>query len=177
MRRYSSQFVRQGYTLLEVLVVMAIIVLMTAIAYPTLEAMYGNVRMTAAVDQIRGQWGEARAQAIDDGQAYRFSMMAGQGKFRLAPDLPEFWSGGDTSGLMDGEALVVEDHLPKGVEFSAGNSGATGDWQQVVVFMPDGSCKEDAELMLTAKGLRSVNIRIRGLTAVATVTTLKREGR
>src|SRR5829696_2345444 len=54
---------RPGVTLIEVLLVMALILALGAIAYPTLSAMYGDVRVKAAADDVRAALTEARAQA------------------------------------------------------------------------------------------------------------------
>src|SRR4051794_15075176 len=112
---------RHGFTLLEVLLVVAVIVILGAMAYPSIEAMYGDVRLSAAADQVRARWADARTKAIEDGRPYRFATQP-DGQFRIAPDAPEFWSGGggtpaDASDA-DTPPLVLEDSLPKGVSFS-----------------------------------------------------------
>src|SRR5688572_33363402 len=108
---------RPGLTLLEVRLVMAILLLLGAIAYPTLSAMYGDVRVKAAADEVRGAWTEARARAIEDGRAYRFAVEPGTGKFRVAPDQSEFWDrrGGSDDDL-DATPHVHEDEPPNGVQ-------------------------------------------------------------
>ena len=107
---------RPGLTLLEVLLVMAILLTLAAVAYPTLSAMYGDVRVKAAADQVRASWTEARAKAIEDGRAYRFSVEPGTGKFRVAPDGPEFWddSGGGAGDENAPPPLIAEGKLSDG---------------------------------------------------------------
>lgn len=173
--RASNPFTpRHGYTLLEVLVVVALIAIIAALAVPNIEGMYGHVRMSASIDQVRAQWAEARAHAIDNGVPYKFSVMMGQERFRVAPDLPEFWNGGDTSGgqLEEGTAYVHEDSLEKGIVFTNGSNGTSGDWHTVAIFLPNGECKEDADVTLGGQGYRSHQIRVRGLTGVVTVQPL-----
>jgi len=123
---------------------------------------------------VRAQWAEARAHAIDQGVPYKFGVMMGQNKFRVAPDLAEFWSGGDSSGgqLEEGTAYVHEDELQKGVQFTNASGGSSGDWQPVAIFMPNGECKEDAELTLGGQGYRPQLLKIRGLTGVVTIQAL-----
>src|SRR5215207_2493825 len=122
---------RRGFTLLEVTLVMAVIVLMAAIALPSIEVMYGDVRLTAAADQIRGTWANARTKAIEEGRPYRFAVQP-DGKFRIAPDAGDFWTGGggtptDNTEANDPDAppLILEDALPKGVLF--GDETNSGD--------------------------------------------------
>lgn len=168
--RAPNSLSRRGYTLLEILVVVAVIAIIAALATPSIEGMYGHVRMTASIDQVKGQWAEARAHAIDHGVNYKFAVMMGQNRFRVAPDLAEFWSGGDASGqLEEGTAYVHEDELQKGVLFTSASGGTPGEWQQVAVFMPNGECKEDAELTLGGTNYRSHVMKIRGLTGVVSV--------
>src|SRR5512142_2745707 len=95
---------RRGFTLLEVMLVMVILVALGALVYPTLSAMYGDVRVKAAADQVRAAWTEARANAIEGGQNYRFAVQPGTGKFRVAPDGPGFWDGSSGGGPTDDNA-------------------------------------------------------------------------
>ena len=53
--------VRPGYTLLEIILVLAIIVILAAVAYPSVEGMYTGVRLRAGVDGLRGAMMQARA--------------------------------------------------------------------------------------------------------------------
>ena len=162
---------RPGYTLLELLLVMAILVLMAGIAYPTLAGMYRDVRVKAAADQVRGAWTEARANAIEDGEAYRFSVQPGTGKYRIAPDSPESWDG--SNGNRDENAApahILEDELPSSITFEvAGGDGASG-WVTVVVFNPDGGCQDDCEITLKeSDGSSPVVVRVRAMTGAISV--------
>src|SRR5262245_17202923 len=104
---------------MELVIVLAVLVMLATLVYPSIDAMYGDYRVTAATDIIRSSWAMARARAIDDGQAYRFAIVPGRGNFRVAPDNSAFWGGGDMPSSADpGTApLVLEDALPKGVRF------------------------------------------------------------
>ena len=69
---------RRAFTLMEVALVLALILVLAAITVPSLESMYGDVKLTAATDLIRARWADARTQAIEEGRAYRFAIMPGQ---------------------------------------------------------------------------------------------------
>src|ERR1700756_3400429 len=85
---------RRAYTLFELLLVLALLVLLAAIAYPTLDGVLATFRMTEAADMVRANWADARAYAMNEGRSYRFAVISGKGNFRVAPDSPEFWGGG-----------------------------------------------------------------------------------
>src|SRR5438105_14721693 len=138
---------RRGFTLLEVTLVMAVIVLLAAMAYPSLEAMYADIRLTAAADQIRAAWADARARAIEDGQPYRFAVLPQDGRYRVAPD-SDFQADGGGAPVGDSELppLVIEDSLPKGVRFAddgLAGEGDAGGWTTLGKFQPDGTASRD----------------------------------
>lgn len=158
----------RGFTILETLLVLALIIIIAAVAVPSIDAMYSDVKLTAAADTVRGKWADARARAVEDGIAYRFSVVPLTGKFKVAPDA------GDDAQMDDsGDApLKIEDTLPGNVTFndaSQGNSdGSDGDYQSVVVFLPDGTAREDVEVGFRSRGTRTLILRLRGLTGAVT---------
>jgi hypothetical protein len=170
---------------MELVIVLAVLVVLATMVYPSIDAMYGDYRVTAATDIIRSSWALARARAIDDGQAYRFAIVPGRGNFRVAPDNSAFWAGGDAppAGDQSTAPLILEDALPKGVRFVtadavAGGAVQAGDsalppggvdpgmWTSVVTFLPDGTAVEDVEIIFSARGARPMVLRLRGLTGV-----------
>src|SRR5437588_5623421 len=66
---------RPAFTLFELVLVMAILVMLAAVATPTLDSLYGTFRVTAAADSIRAAWADARTHAMNEGCAYRFSVV------------------------------------------------------------------------------------------------------
>ena len=152
---------RPGLTLIEVLLVMALLIALGAVAYPTLSAMYGDVRVKAAADEVRAAWTEARARAIEDGRAYR-----------VAPDAGEFWDG--SGGPADENAAppyIQEDDLPDRIVFEPqGDLPSDGAWTTVVVFNPDGSCQSDTEIALKEDDDSTVVVvRVRAMTGAISV--------
>jgi prepilin-type N-terminal cleavage/methylation domain-containing protein len=170
---------RRGFTIVEVLLVAAVIVMLAAMAYPSIEAMYGDLRLTAAADQVRGRWADARTRAIEEGRPYRFSTQP-DGQYKIAPDTSEYWSGsGETTAgdenNSDSAPLVIEESLPQGLKFSDESpSGDTdsGSWQTAIKFLPDGTASADKSITIQADGYRPVQLRVRALTGAVTVDTL-----
>jgi len=162
---------RPGFTLFELLLVMAIIVIMLAVAYPTMMAWYGDSRVKSAADDIRGAWAEARAHAIDEGVNYRFAVNWDNGRFKVAPDDTDHWNGDDSQDIDETTgtgALALRKTLPKGILFTpAPDFNGTPDgsgWTTLINFLPDGTCRENAAIHLNADGVQAITLRMRGLT-------------
>jgi prepilin-type N-terminal cleavage/methylation domain-containing protein len=189
---------RPGYTLFEVLLVMAVLVLLGTIALPSLDAMYADARLSAGVDGVRAAMSQARNQALEEGRPYRLAVIPGKGNYRIGPDSPDFWNGGNGPDSTDPDhpTLVREDALPPGVTFTTdpNQSGAefgedtvlppgtaTPDqWAPVMVYLPDGSVQDDGTtgsgyVQMTFR-LRSANpvvLKVRSLTGVITAHVLR----
>ena len=168
---------------------MTIMVMMSVAAYSSFDGIMAYVRKNGAADSIKGAWAQARARAIEDGIPYRFSIIPGTTRYRVAPDKAEFWSGNPANGSdTDNPPLILDDDLPKGVRFNfkgnappaaATNTDAMSDaapadsgaWQTVAVFLPDGTARDDVEITLAHDGTNSIMLRLRSLTGtVKTVT-------
>lgn len=179
---------RRAYTLFEVVLVVAVMVILGALAYPRLDNLYSDFRLTQASDQVRACWAEARAHAMNEGRIYRFAVVTNQGAYRLAPDTAEFWSGANTppapaAGDSSTPTYSVEDALPKGVRFAmmddlpasgqagGGQAADSGPWTPVAYFLPDGSAREDVEIAFTASRAQPLVVRLRALTGAVTVRT------
>jgi prepilin-type N-terminal cleavage/methylation domain-containing protein len=174
---------RRGFTLFESIMVLAILALTAAIIAPTIQSMYGDTPLTASADAVKARWADARARAMGEGRPYRFAVMENTGRYRIAPDSPEFWDG-MTSGTMpvstgaDQPAFVFEDKLPQDVRFCTpeglasnqqGQAAAAGsDWVCPIVFRPDGTAAVDAEIAFADSGGRPLVLRLHAATGAVT---------
>ncbi len=164
-----------AFTLIEVMMVLAIILIIGALAYPSLESMQGRFRLDASVDQIKGRFAECRAHSIEEGTPYRFAVHPETSQYKIAPDTQDHWDNSTgTSGIIDPDAhpLMVEEEIEKDVlfRFSEGStlsSDSTG-WTTVAIFQADGTCKDDAEIRFELEGMAKT-VKIRALTGIIQV--------
>ncbi len=183
---------RSGYTLLELLLVMAVLVMLGAVFYPSLESSYGYFKVSAAADSIKGAWAQARARAIQDSTPYRFAVLPGTTRYRVAPDRPEFWSGNPPDPTdADNPPLILNGKLD-GITFDlSGNAPPSGErnkdedsdkapanpsaYVAVAVFLTDGTAREDAVVPLQAPGAKPIKLKLRALTGTFKTETSKED--
>jgi prepilin-type N-terminal cleavage/methylation domain-containing protein len=82
---------RPGFTLLETLIVLAIMVILAGLTYPSIKGSFGYYKLHGAVDSVRAAWAHARSQAILESRPYRFAVEPNGSHYRVAPDQPDFW--------------------------------------------------------------------------------------
>jgi prepilin-type N-terminal cleavage/methylation domain-containing protein len=177
---------RPGFTLLEVVLVAALLVILAAITYPTASSMYAHEKVKAAADSVRGSMANARSRAVSEGRRYKLAVVANKGNFRIAPDSPSYWSGsgtGDEGASNRTGPLVLTDKLPKGISFSTGASDSAsfgGDddanesvswdsWTDAATFLPDGTATEDRDITLSVNGTKPVVLKLRAMTGTVTM--------
>jgi prepilin-type N-terminal cleavage/methylation domain-containing protein len=173
---------RRGVTLFESLVVLAILVVAAAAVTPALNTFAGNTPLTAAADAVKARWADARSRAVTEGRPYRFAVMEGTGKYRVAPDSPEFWegsAGGSNPPAGDGtQPLVMDECLPAEIRFTGagqgggqpGASGGGGHWGCPIVFQPDGTTQQDAEVAFGGANGKALVLRVRAATGAVTTS-------
>jgi type II secretory pathway pseudopilin PulG len=190
---------RTGYTLFELILVLAIIILLAAIAYPSLDGMYADFKVQAAADQVRSQCVTARTQAINEGRPYCFSVMPDGNRSRVAPLELNGGSANGNGERSGPDAQPLEVTLPKGVTFGAVENGPVAASQLAnarpgggmpggtvsgtdsagftiaVVFLPNGEALEDKDIVISVKGAKPLVVRVRSLTGVVTVQKYQSE--
>jgi len=188
---------RGGFTLFEMVLVMAIVVILAAIAYPSLNGLVAGDKglsgvpgQKAALDEIRGKLAEARARAQEDGRPYRVAIVPGKGNYRIAPEGDDFWSGsGKASADSQGhKALVFAGTLPAGSRFASSDSPAncscsdeqTSDdpehvspccYVELVTFLPNGDARAGGRIGLATVEARPIVLQIQAHTG--NLTTLE----
>jgi type II secretory pathway pseudopilin PulG len=181
---------RRGYTLLELVLVGALMVIIAALSYPSIDSMYSYYKVQAATDAVRAAWANARIHAMEEGRAYRFSVIPGKGNYRVAPDSAEFWSGSTPEHDPNNPFLVCEEALPSKVHFAlqgVGSDGPEGDNEEpgkvdaaqyitVAIFNPDGTAQDDCEITFHHGSTRGMTLSLRSITGMGTVKPANPEG-
>lgn len=177
---------RGGFTILETILVMVVLVVLASLAIPSMQAVYGPTNIEAAADEVRSVFSNARNRAIEEGRPYRCEMnTADPTKIRYVPDIG--------TEEESSTALEPERELPKGIQLVldgeqrlAGGSDAPqsqsdttseAGWTKLVVFLPDGSCSSDIELTVQDGVNQSIILTLRGMTGAVTQRSAPPEAR
>jgi prepilin-type N-terminal cleavage/methylation domain-containing protein len=183
---------KPGFTLIEMILVLAILVVAAAAVAPSLRGVMRNNSLRAAADKVRTEWTRAHVKAMKTGRIQVFRYELGGTKYKTEP-----WVTGDDSlegapstgsGFGAGAAVAElpdERDLPEGAKFfggdlttdsraqaveqelaAAGNSEAK--WSRPVLFYSDGS-SSDAFVVVGNDHEAGIRVDLRGLTGVVKV--------
>jgi len=173
---------RHGYTLVELLIVLAVIIILGAVIGLTFDGHYGNTRQKAAADGVRARMADARAKAMEQGTWYRLAINTEGTRIRLAPDGPEFASltADDPPSL---DSRVTEDQFEQGVTaqviFDSDDQQQQDSvgWITIATVGPEGICKEDGALVrVREKDFAPIDVRVRGVIGSARVVRSRQNG-
>lgn len=170
---------RSGLTMLELLLVLAILLAVGAMSVPALQGALGKRDMENACEFVREHMDKGRTNAIETGFVYQFRYEPGGSRFVIIPDLGGLSEGSDGSKYFRfsgeiyasikfqeeldspgmGETLdrTWFEGLPDQLELSR-----TG-WSTPVEFTFEGRA-EDSSFYLMDDAERSAKLTIRGLT-------------
>jgi type II secretion system protein H len=186
-RRWNLLKEAGGFTLMELLIVLAIMVLMAGACWPMLRGVMDKAYLADAAKGLRTVLSQARLDAIDSGVPRQFRFQPGGTQYELAvyaftDDSLLANAGGETTS-----DTTVRYDLPQGIQFAApaadaddsssdnADASRSGDeWSQAILFYPNGH-SDNLRLRLSgAKGMY-VEVWLRGITGVAKVGPIERE--
>jgi len=175
---------RKAFTLIELILVMAIIVMIASLATPMMTRMIGRQSLTQGANRVRVEMGRARVEAIKTGNVQALFFLPQGNWFNVAPfsQLPQ------QSGIASRELAQLNNRiytgyedsfLPKGIRFTAGameidsrSAQTLGDFKvdsdsiQPCLFYPDGTA-QDATIYLQDDRRNRIAVVLRGLTGSA----------
>ncbi|MSU80113.1 MAG: prepilin-type N-terminal cleavage/methylation domain-containing protein [Gemmataceae bacterium] len=167
---------RSGYTLMEIIVVVAIILVVMTLAVPAAMTWLADARADAAADMVRARLTDARSKAMEDGRPWRLAYLANTGYFQLAPEESMEWEAVQQSNTKQTD--VIRDELPKDILFVASpddlvgkrEAGTVGNmWETIAIYMPNGSARDDSLTYFGKVGVAPARARLRALTGSITI--------
>jgi prepilin-type N-terminal cleavage/methylation domain-containing protein len=186
---------RRGYTLMEMLLVLAILVVAAAVSAPALRGVMRNAELRAAAETVRAQWTRAHVAAMKTGRIQVFHYEIGGRKYKTTPwmsddDALESAAGESPSGfsapIAAGSAEFPTDkELPEGAKFVGGDmandnrsltieteiaqlSQDSVQWSRPILFYPDGT-SSDAYVIVGNDFELGMRVELRGLTGVVKI--------
>jgi len=187
---------RPGFTLLELLVVVAILVVMAALVAPNVVSQVQETRVAQAAESVRDIIARSRTFALDTGIDYQFRYEPNGRKFVVLPVELEPSDSNSTGGrsetsnylrlsgeLNEGFRLLAADDDNQRIESLEANwfgqldnalqlSQAT--WSSPIVFRFDGTA-DDADLQVTTDERLAADLSVPGLTGGVSVSRVYRE--
>ena len=171
-----TRSVPRAITVLELLLVMAIIGVLVGLAWPVLDSSLADAKVQSAADQVRGVLMGARVRAIQQGVPYRFVWTSRTfGYEPVGPKSQRDDASGDESSHTAGKGDDrLREVLPEGVRLVWATPSPSldvlpdeeTDGPLPIVFQPDGTTT-DAIWRMVSSGGRSVRIELVGLTGRA----------
>jgi len=166
------------------MLVLAILVAMGAIAWPSFSRAYESSKLKATADKVLSILGKARVQAMTSGQTQVFKFQKDSGTYTVE-QLPDDSATLDASATSDAAATSSSKaagcQLPEGYVFSAGDrvlddrtaaaesaitSSNFDTSSPPVLFYSDGTSSE-AQLTIANQNGRTITISLRSLTGTA----------
>lgn len=105
----------RGMTLVEILVVLALLVVIGGLVVPVFTGSFASVRLRRAGDQVVTGWSRARSEAIESGQPYQFRFTPESGKFIIEP-----WT-----GLLGEEGLASQNSSSSSASSASASTSST----------------------------------------------------
>ena len=168
---------RNGVTLLEILLVVAVLTILAGLAVPLWSGLLATEKVKQGADILRAELGSTRVMAIREGEEYAFCYTPDTGQFWQEPlsQSTQFSGAVNTLAPSSKLSLPPKNFLPEGVTFMAGEaqestrseevedeSGAANGYERVI-FYPDGTA-QTAGIIIQNENGDSVMVTVRGLT-------------
>lgn len=150
-------FRRIGFTLVEVLLVLIILVLIAALGIPAMRGTLVQQQLKYSADQVRGEWLDTKVRAMDEGQIFCMRGKIGGSTLIIDRVLDTHF----TAGLSSRQTTRRFDTYKEYDPFEKG--GFTGDAQDFILRDPNAVTEKDGAIIIKLPG----NVTIADVIAVA----------
>ncbi len=182
-----ARWSRAGYTLVEMLLVMSVLLALAFVSWPLLEGAFADYELRRTSETMTASLAGARARAIDSGSTYQFRFEPGGTRWFAVPAGTDDLSGGmEDLTSAAGLAGVLSGEIPEGLQFQSLDQNASTErldqdvlglvpegslwsnvlWSAPVLFFADGSADSSMFDIRDEKG-ETYRISIRDLTGAA----------
>ena len=180
---------------METLLVLAVLVMIASLVWPTLDRTFDNQRLRKSADQVRAAWARARIKAMSTGRIHIFQHIVAGDRYaihrRTGTEVNVGSAVGQVpAGFADASCenpipMGGERKLPKGVTFVASQAAVDSraemvsadasqfrqpeqGWSVPIFFYPDGTTSTARLALKNSRG-RLIELTLRGLTGVIVV--------
>jgi len=162
-------------TLLELVLVLAVLVMIAALAVPALDRPLAAQRLKSAADLVRSTLTKARVEAMRGGEVQLFRFLPETGEYQVerfaglegAVEQSGFAAANLSGILPEGNLFVAADRAEtardQALEMSQASAAGEAGWSQPIMFYADGTTST-ALLLLRGEYGMSVELSLRGLT-------------
>ncbi len=179
---------REGFTLVELLIVLAILVMAMAISWPAVGGLLAKNELRSAAQQVRAALAKTRLEAMESGAVRQFRYQPGTRRFeitRLAATAEESSAGRGVREDGDAPDTPAEVLLASGVRWESPDTtgvplrpALSGDspeqvWSAPILFFPNGRTS-NARLQLGGRRGFLVPLTLRGVTGTVAIGNLQR---
>lgn len=200
--RTNSIRSHSGYTLMELLLAMGVLVAVAGIVWPLAQGQFQRYRLKSEVENVRARFASTRIRAIDSGLIYQFLYEPGGQNFIIVPfegietEAEQVDAGGSSlyrfAGSLSENVMfetpedvaaasenltdlgVISDDLISGLPGSLELSSVS--WSQPILFYPDGTAVS-AAFNVADENQQFVRVSVRELTGSVSVDAIRRETR
>ncbi|MBN1855002.1 MAG: hypothetical protein JW829_19870 [Pirellulales bacterium] len=183
------QPLRPAITLFELLLVLVLLCVVFAIAWPAIEGSFESTRLRSAADQVQAAWSEARLNAMQSGMPHLFRYQSDSQEYSVARwdwNLTADDPAAEQGFSAEDSGSAKNDSLPADIVFSSGEVASDQRTALVltsaaeqgfvdaiaaapIVFFPDGTTSDAAVLLKNKRGLL-IRVTVRGLTGVTRIS-------
>ena len=167
-------------TLLELVLVLAVLVVVAALAVPALDRPLAAQRMKSAADLVRSTLTKSRVEAMRSGEVQLFRFLPETGEYQVErfaglegiveqsdPTAAAVGASGLSGMLPEDIVFLTADRAEaardQAVEMSQVSAAGEGGWSQPIMFYADGTTST-ARVLLRGEYGMSVDLFLRGLT-------------